>query len=224
MKKLSVKSIIDFRKKSDRGKKNFAINLKQSIEKAIDEGGGDYWISCVSSISNAFKENDKSLVKDKIEELEQKLEETPYTKTKTMYQRNIDILYNYEDVNFKRMQPSGMQIIKKKKANSILTIKGLQIEAKPNHVFTFKTNDIDEIGAIWFIAKLGGYSKDELGMFAEMLYRYLKVNFSTKYVINTKYCIAIDITSRSVINYSQIQKGDVPAIFIPTIDEIRSLM
>ncbi len=45
MKKLSVKSIIEFRNKSDKSKKNFAAALKIDKAKVETEGGGDYWIS-----------------------------------------------------------------------------------------------------------------------------------------------------------------------------------
>jgi len=53
-----------------------------------------------------------------------------------------------------------------------------------HHVFAFGKDNAPEIGAIWFIAKLGGYPKEELGMFADVLYRYLKSNFGKEYDIN----------------------------------------
>ena len=62
MKELSIKDIIDFRGKSDRSKKTFATNLKLETEKNETEGGGDYWVSCLSTISNSYKDNDSSLI------------------------------------------------------------------------------------------------------------------------------------------------------------------
>ncbi len=109
-----------------------------------------------------------------------------------MYRRNIDILYNYEDFDLKKWRPSKtLGYLKKTKDHSVLTIKGLPVKATPHHVFSFTRNGIQEIGAIWFIAKLNGFKKVELGMFVEILYRYLKVHYSRKHDLNTKYCIAV---------------------------------
>jgi|WetSurMetagenome_2_1015567.scaffolds.fasta_scaffold769838_1 hypothetical protein len=61
MRKLSIKDIIAFRGMSDVRKKTFALKLKTHKEKIDSEGGGDYWISCLSAISNGFKFNDNSV-------------------------------------------------------------------------------------------------------------------------------------------------------------------
>lgn len=225
MRKISIKNIIEFRKKSEKSKKKFATDLKLNLEKTNSDSGGDYWISSLSAISNSYRFNDLKIIKDKIEELEEKLDNTKFKKTKTMYQRNIDILYSYEDFNFKKYQPSKtITFLKKQKTHSILTLKGLQIQVIPHHLFTFKKNDVEEIGAIWFIAKLGGYSKEELGMFSDVLYKYLKANFSNEYILNPKYCMAIDVTNCSDVSYSQIQKEEVPAILSSTIESIKKLI
>lgn len=106
MKKLSVKSIVEFRGKTEKGKKKFATDLKLNKEKNSTEGGGDYWVSSLSAISNSCKSNDLQFINDKMDELKEKFENTEYKKTKTMYQRNIDILYNYEDFDLKKWRPS----------------------------------------------------------------------------------------------------------------------
>jgi len=142
-----------------------------------------------------------------------------------MYQRNIDILYQYEGFDLKNWLPSKkIHFVKKHLADSVLTVKDLQIQALPHHVFTFEKNGIEEVGAIWFIAKLGGYRKGELGLFAEILHRYLKMNYSKNYTLILKHCMAVDVTSRSVVNYSQLQNFEIPTLFIPTINEIKQLM
>ena len=225
MKKLSAKSIIEFRGKSDRGKKNFATALKINKVKVGIEGGGDYWVSCLSAITNSYKSNDLQSIIDKRVELEEKYRETEYKRTKTMYKRNIDILYNYEDLDLKKWKPSKkIKFLKKHKDDSILNIQGLQVQATPHHVFTFQKNDVEEIGAIWFIAKLDGFRKDELGMFADILYRYLKTHFSKGYNINPKYCIAVDLFNNFEANYSQLENGEIPPILNSTLDEIKKLM
>jgi hypothetical protein len=225
MKKLSIKSIIEFSRKSDKSKMNFATAVKIDKAKVDTEGGGDYWISCLSAISNSFKTNNLESIIDKRCELEEKYGETEFKKTKTMYKRNIDILYNYEDFDLKKWKPSKkIKLLKKHKDDSILTIKGLQVQVIPHHVFTFQKNDVEEIGAIWFIAKLDGYRKDELGMFADILYRYLRTHFSKDYILNSKYCIAVDVFNNFEVSYSQLEKREMPLTLNSTLDEIKKLL
>ena len=185
MKKLSIKKIIEFRGKSKNGKKNFAASLKQDKINANTEGGGDYWVSCLSAISNSFKLDDVNLIIDKKNELKEKYEETELKRTKLMYSRNISILSKFEDINFDKWKPiKKIKFLKKRKENSIISIRGMSIDVNPHHIFTYQKNGIEEIGAIWFIAKLYGFKKDELGMFTEALYRYLKVHYSKEYLQN----------------------------------------
>jgi len=225
MKKLSIKKIIEFKGKSDRAKKTFTQNLKFEREVKESDGGGDYWISSLSAISNSYKRNNLQLIRDKVHELEEKFENTEFQRTKTMYGRNIDILIKYEVFDFKIWKPNEqITYIKKHKSDFILTIKGLPIEAVPHHVFSFQDEDIKEIGAIWFIAKLEGYSKIELGMFTDILFRYLKNVFSKDYSLNPRYCIAVDVVNNFAVNYYQIEKGEVPSILDKTIDEIKKIM
>lgn len=224
MRKLSIGDIIGFRKKSDISKKTFALNLNVDKEKNNSDGGGNYWVSCLSTISNGFRYNDNSFILDKIYELEDKLEQTEYKRTKDMYKRNIEILYKFETFDFNKLIPSDdFIIIKKHKSNFILDINGLQIQATPQHVFTFKNED-EEIGAIWFIAKLGGYTQTELAMFTDILYRYLNVNFSKKYKISSDYCIAVDLVNVMDVSYSKIIKEKISLILDSTINEIKNLV
>ncbi|MFT3679802.1 MAG: hypothetical protein QM791_05995 [Ferruginibacter sp.] len=225
MKKLSIKEIVEFRGKSVRAKKNFATNIQLDKPKEETDGGGDYWITSLSAVSNSYRLNKLDIVKDKIDELEEKYEATDFKRTKTMYKRNIDILYSFEDFDFKKWRPyKNLKFVKKHRTGAALTIKGLQLQTNPHHVFTFGKDDAQEIGAIWFIAKLGGYKKEELGMFTDILFRYLKINFGKEFGINLKYCIAVDVVKNFAVSYDQIQSEEVPVLLSATLDEIKKLM
>jgi hypothetical protein len=225
MEKISGKKLVQFRHKSDRAKKSFAVGLKKNKVKSNAESGGDYWISSLSAISNSFKFDDLQYIIDKKGEIEDKLEDNEDERIQEMYIRNIDILYHYEDFDLKKWRPvKKIKLLPKDKKNSILIIKGLPVQALPHHIFTFKKNDVEEIGAIWFIAKLNGFRKEELGLFVDILYRYLKAHFSEDYNLNPQYCIAVDVFNCFEVNYSQLAKGKIPVILDGILDEINDLL
>jgi hypothetical protein len=225
MEKLSIKKIVDFRGKSDKAKKSFVKALKEGKRKEDSESGGDYWVSCLSAISNSYKADDATPIGEKKDELEDKYRKTAYLRTKTMYRRNIDVLSKYEGFDFRKWRPAGdINFLKKHKADSVLTIKGFTVLATPHHVFTFKLKEREEVGAIWFIAKLDGFKKSELGMFCDLLYRYLKTHFSKKYVLNSKYCIAVDVFKNREVKYSQLARGEIQVVFDSTLDELKKLL
>jgi hypothetical protein len=225
MKRLLIKDVIEFRGKTDRSKKSFSSNLKIDPEKSKMEGGGDYWVSCLSAISNYFKLNDVNLINDKIYELEGKLEAHEDKRIRTMYERNISILYGFENFDFTLWKPSEkMTFLKKHKPDFLQSIKGLQLKATPQHVFSYKSEGVYFVGAIWFVAKLGGYRKDELGMFTDILYRYLINIFSKNYELAPKYCIAVDTVNKNFVSYKELLEGNVPFLLDKTIDEIKKLM
>lgn len=223
MKKLSIKEIVAFREKSAKSKKTFVATLKLDKKEIKPDGGGDYWVSCLSAISTGFKRNDIQPIADRREELVEKYRATDYKRTKIMYQRNIDILATYVNFDFKKWRPSKkVNFLKKHKDNFTLQIKGLEIQVTPHHVFTIEKGETVEIGAIWFIAKLDGLKKEELGMFTDILYRYLKAHHSKDGVINPKYCIAVDIFKNKEVSYEEIEKRDVLPILNSTLDEIKN--
>lgn len=225
MKPLSIKAIVSFRGKSDRSKKNFATDLKIDKVKVDKEGGGNYWITSLSAISNSYKANDLKFIIEKRVELEEKHEAEDYPRTRDMYKRNINILYKYEEFELKRLRPSKkMNFLKKNKDHSILTIKGFPIQVDPQYVFTFQKDEQEEVGAIWFIGKLNGFRKDDLGIFTDILYRYLKTHYGKKYTVNSKYCIAVDVFDKHDVNYAQLEKGEVSLILPSTLEEIKKLM
>ncbi|MEI9954918.1 MAG: hypothetical protein WDM90_01060 [Ferruginibacter sp.] len=105
MKNLSIKKLIDFRGKSDKAKKKFVDNIKSNKIEIPDDGGGDYWIASISAVSKSYERNDLSIVNDKIQNLEEKLDKTSYNITKNMYQRNIANLKRYSTLDLKRLKP-----------------------------------------------------------------------------------------------------------------------
>lgn len=222
MRKITIKDIVAFRRKSDKSKLTFAEALKNRKEVIESESGGDYWITSLSAISRAYKSNDLQFITQKRSELENKYNSTDFDRTKNMYQRNIDILDAFEDYDFKKIKPPKLKkFLSKPKIDSILKIKGFPVQCNPHHVFEFGADDNLEIGAIWFIAQLRGFKNDELAMFTDILYRYLKKRFP-KAQISARYCIAVDLLGDSNSNYSQLEKKEIPSMLNSTLDEIRT--
>jgi hypothetical protein len=225
MKKISIKNLIEFRKKSEISKKTFIEKIKSNKIEQPADGGGDYWITSLSAVCNSYRQDNLSSVNEKIFELQDKLNDTKYTITKNMYQRNILNLQNYKAINLKKLRPiQKLSFLKKSTGNPLLTIKGLQIEAKPSHIFTFGDKDEEKVGAIWFVAKVNGYRLEEVGMFCDMLYRFLKHNYSKKYQLIPKYCIAVDMVSGHTVDYTKIEDETLSQILTSTLDEINKFM
>jgi hypothetical protein len=228
MNNLSIKDLIGFRSKSDRSKQTFVNNLRLSERENVQDGsGGDYWISSMSALSNTFKYNNSSYLDEKIEILLEKIEETETKKTMTMYQRNFDILQRFNEFDFKSIRPPAeLEFLKKSKTNSIIDINGLQVKVRPNYVYSFNMGESDkqEVGAIWYVSKLYGLRKMELGMFTDIMYRYLDRNFSSTFHINPTYCISIDAVNLTKVSYEDINNGKIPLILEKTVSEIRNLL
>lgn len=228
MRQLNIKELIKFKRSTDRVKQNFALNLKINKEKKEPEdsnGGGDYWICATSAIENSFKNNDPQPIIDKKIELEEKYRAATAKKTKEMYERNLTILYSFEDVDSERWRPAPkMKFLSQLKENQNITVQGIQLQVKPKFVFEFEKDGKKEIGAIWFVAQLNGFGKDELGMFADILWRYLNTHFSKNHTINPQYCIAVDVYKGQDVSYLQPTENGVPMILNSTIDEIKRLM
>jgi hypothetical protein len=188
------------------------------------ESGGDYWIPSLSAVCNSYRQDNLDLIDDKIDELQKKLRNTNRSNTKNMYQRNITILQKYKSMDLTKLRPTGkLSFLKKSTGTRLLTIKGLQIEAKPSHVYTFGKDD-EKVGAIWFTAKVNGYRAEEVGIFCDMLYRFLKHNYSKKFQLIPSYCIAVDMLSDRCIDYSEIKGGSLSQVLPSTLEEIIKLM
>lgn len=223
MKRITIKNLIDFnRKKNNKTKATFVHNLKNPKEKKADSGGGDYWITSLSAISNVFKYDNPDLLDEKINELNEKVNLSKLTSVKNQFQRNIDILEKFKDFDFNEIKPDTIfEYLKIPKLERIFNINGFPMEANPRFVFTYKGINDMEIGGVWFIAKLDGFTKIELGMFSDMIYRYLVKIHSGNYFVNPKYCIAIDVTSGFFVDYTEIENKNISSIIESTIDEIK---
>ena len=128
MEKVAVSKIVEFRRKSKDSQKTFVNNLqKPKAEKTGD--GGDYWTTSVSAISSTYKSGKKNLIKNKIEELIGKHNVATAKISKNMYQRNIEILYNFEDFDFSIYKPKiEFTYISKPNDKSIIKIKGIPVQ------------------------------------------------------------------------------------------------
>lgn len=224
MDKLTLSNIVDFRRKSETSKVTFVNKLKKPKE-TTEVGGGDYWIISTSSASNYFRNEDLNEIDEKIEEVTEKKAVAPAKISKNMFQKNIDILSNFDEIEMDKVKPNfKLSYISKPKSKSIIKVRALPIQVRPQHVFTFNESNIEKIGSIWFISKLGGYNKNEQVLFTDALYQYLKVNYSKDFDISTNFVIAFDLSSMSHVSYSQIERGDYNSQLNETLDEINKLM
>jgi hypothetical protein len=226
MEKVAIKDLIDFRRKSERSKKTFAAQLKyRKKPEKKDSTGGDYWISCTSAIANVFKTDDSAQIEDKIELLNEKISSSDDKRIKNQFQRNIDLLIGFREFDFQSVKPAGaLKILTKPSDWSILTISGFPIQAYPHHVYSYSQNGHEEIGAVWFVARLEGYARSELGMYADMLFRYLDRHYGKDYFVNPQYCVAVDVFKVQEVRYEDIRIGGIPVLIDKTIDEIKRIV
>uniref|UniRef100_F4C8W0 Uncharacterized protein n=1 Tax=Sphingobacterium sp. (strain 21) TaxID=743722 RepID=F4C8W0_SPHS2 len=226
MEKISVSNIIEFgRKKTPASKLTLINNLRKPKKEDNSEGGGNYWIHSLSTINSTFVSEDNNAVVEKIDILIDKIEAATAKISKDMFQRNINILYNFEDFEFAKLKPTvELSYLSKPNSKSIITIKGLPLQVLPTHVFTFKENDTKKIGTVWFVAKLGGYQENELAIFTDVLFRYLKANYANEFEIDPKFCISMDVTTLKNVAYNKILNGNVASSLTLSIDSIKALL
>ena len=221
MKKISIKNLVEFSRKSEKSQKTFIRLLNTSKPST---GGGDYWITSISALSNAFKENNNALIKEKIKSLFKSKKDTPHKISKTMFQRNIEILDNYEDFDFSKWLPNAeFKIHSKPRLMNTFNVVGLPVQVLPSHVFSYDEEGVSTIGAIWFVAKLDGFTTKELGMFTESLHLYLKTNYSTDYTINTDLCLAVDVVNNEELSYGKMKRSKIPFLLESTLEELKAI-
>ncbi|QDW20477.1 hypothetical protein [Flavobacterium sp. KBS0721] len=224
MEKITVKQLIKFRGKSERTKITFVKNLDKEKIKSPDDSGGDYWISCLSAIRNTFKFDNADLLDEKINLLVDKINIEEDGRIKDQFQRNLDVVNNFKDYDFKHLKPDfDLIFLTQPKDHAILNIKGFPIEAKPCHIFTFSNKKSEEIAGVWFVAQINGFKKSELGMFADMIYRYLDKHHSKDFYVNPDYCIAVDLYNGQEVSYSEIQNGKVPILIDSTLEDLKEV-
>ncbi len=105
MQKITIKNLVDFRRRTGKSKASLAQALKKGKETTEGEGGGDYWVTSLSALSNAYKTGNLRFIVEKKSDLEGKYNNTRIDQTKNMYKRNIAILSNYEDYDLKKIKP-----------------------------------------------------------------------------------------------------------------------
>jgi len=228
MEKIRIKELVDFRRKSDKTrKKTFAQKLKTRTakeKKDEDSGGGNYWIISSSSILKVFKTDDPDYYDSKIDEVSQKLSDTEIDNTKTMYQRNIDILTAFKDFDFSDLKPiTNLKYRTVSRTSQILTVKGFPLFINPDALFSYTINGKDEIGALWLIQQQDGFSKSELGMFCEILYRFLVRNYGADFQISENFCTVIDTCGAQRITYSDMLSEGAIFLIDETLEEIQTL-
>jgi hypothetical protein len=225
MKQISLNELVEFNKMSEKRKKNFVATLKKVERETKSEDSGNYWVSSISALKAYFRDGDKESYGEKIINLEDKTENTKIKHVRDQFQRNVNIMRSYEDVDFSKWKPAcESTVIKNQTKNYITSLKGFEIKAAQWLVFEFKENDISKIGGIWFVAQKDGYKKPELGMFTEILYRYLRNNYTKKHEVDPKLCVAIDVIKGLEVNYEQIKAGEVSPMLIPTLNSIRKII
>jgi len=223
MQNLTAKKIIEFKRLTQTRKQIFVNNLKKPIVKS--NSGGDYWISCISAITDACKTNENNQISDKIDFLNARHKSTSYKRTKDMYQRNIDILAGYKEYDFTRLKPKKItDFLSRSTTKHILTIKGLSVKVSPSHVFTYKNDRTDEVGAIWFIAQLNGFKNDELQIFSELLYKYLSANYSKIHFINSNFCTIVDVVAQKEFKHSKMTNIGAESVLDVTISDLKTLL
>ncbi|MCT3762320.1 hypothetical protein [Elizabethkingia anophelis] len=222
MKKISINNIIKFRLKSDKSQKGFLNSISKDVE-IKSEGGGNYWTRSLSALNNAVRINSNEPIKDKITELLDLFVPSLTKQTKDMYQRNLNILHNYEDFDFSTWLPKDYEIISKTNKKSIIYIETIPVQITPNQIYSFEKDEKQYIGAIWFVAKLDGYNITELGIFAEALFIYLSNNFDQNFTINPENCLVVDVIGEQEVNYQELIDNKITAILKPTLELIKKL-
>lgn len=228
MEKITIKELIEFRgRPSGKLKNNFAFKLKtrkpkEKLEDAKDSGG-NYWAISTSSIYNTFKSGKDEYYDLKIDDVISRQANTDIEKDKVMYQRNLDILSNFKEFDLHHLRPLDITNFETvHKEQKIILINNLPIYINPSLVFCFERNGKKEIGAIALIPQLGGYQKSQLGMFCEMLYKFLLKHYSSEFQIAEDFCIAIDTYNAQKITYLELLTGKIPRFVDITVDEIKS--
>lgn len=226
MKKISVNNIIIFNQKSEKSQQTFLNFLKRKglIQESTESSGGNYWVRSLSAMSNAFREISNEPIKHKISEIVDLFTPKLTKQTKDMYQRNLNILHNYEDFDFSKWLPEKINVVSKTSKKSIIYLNTVPVQINPSQIYTFDKDDKKCVGAIWFVARLEGYKQEELGMFAEALFIYLSNNFGDEYFISQENCLVVHVLDKKEVNYKMIVDEEIPSVFDSVLQQIKKLM
>lgn len=222
MRKISVKNIVQFYNKPEKSKRSFLKSINKIKEPDNEGGGGNYWVRSLSALSNAYKYNNTQFIKDKIDEISEDYNKSNRNQTKEMYQKNLNILHKYEDFNFSKYYPNEtFRILNKVSKKSIIEIDKVPVQVLPTQIFKFEKDGIDFVGGIWFVAKLERYKNHELGIFSEVLYNYLILNFGNNYAVSPEFCTIVDVLNQVEVNYRMIMDNTITSLLRPTLKSIR---
>lgn len=226
---IKAKELIDFHRKAEgKNKRKFAQKLKTREKKVIEKkegsnSGGDYRISSRSCILNVFKAGDYGVYDDKVEELEGKLSDCKHKNTRVNLERNIQMLDKFREFDLSELKPN-VQVkynIPIKKDIKEFVFKDLTIYLNPSTLYSYEKGDVDCIGALWLVSSKDGFKKSELGVFCELLYRFIVKEYGDKYHFEKEYCCVVDICNAYFISYSDIENKEVPALLEGIIDRIK---
>ncbi len=229
MEKIKINELVDFRRKqSDKSKRNFINKLKNRIPKLLtetekeEEDPRDYWVFSTSCIYNAYKNGSDEFYDPKIEELQLKMAK-PELKSSplSMYKRNRDILLSFKEFGLNSLRPEKLIRQSVQKEHKIITLTDFPLYVKPTLVFSHERNGKNEIGALWLVPQVDGFKKSELGIFCEVLYRFLIKNYSDNFQISYDYCIAIDTFNAQAITYSDLLNDNIPFLLDKTLNEMK---
>jgi hypothetical protein len=224
---LPIKKLVDFRRLSEKRQSTFANNLKlpqkPKVKDDDDDDGGDYWVRSISGLRGAYKYNDNALIKEKIDAVLDVYESKKKEQTKNMYQRNLQILYKYEDFDFSIWRPSiDPNFLSKTKVP--LDVKNIPIKVVPHHVFSYGSKEDPSVGAILFVTSLVDYDLNELGIFSEAIFKYLSLQHSKICKVDPNFCLTVDASSMQAVSYQQILDGKVDSLFEKTIDTLKKYL
>lgn len=222
--KLALKKLVEFGRLSEKRQANFANQLKIPKIVAPTDGGGDYWKRSTSGLSNAFKDCSSSRITEKIEAVVSVYQSATNSLTKKMYERNLEILHNYVNFDFAKLRPVG-ELTFLTKSKELLTIDDVSLQILPQHVFAFDKGEAEKkVGAIWFVAWLERFSKEDLGIYAEAQFNYLSNVYAKQYKIDPRYCLTVDILTMETVSYNEILQGKIKSLLQSSIDSLNKYL
>jgi len=221
--KIALKKLVEFGRLSEKRQANFANQLKVPKVTSPTEGGGDYWKRSTSGLSNAFKDNDSTRIAEKIEAVVSVYQSCNNELTKKMYERNLDILHNYVNFDFANLRPVG-EVKFLTKSKEPLTIDNVPLQILPHHVFIFGKDEHVKVGAIWFVAWLERFSKEDLGIYAEAQFNYLSNVYAKQYVVDPRYCMTVDILTMETVSYDEILQGEIKSRLQSSVDSLNKYL
>lgn len=221
MKELSIKKIIEYNSYSDRRKSTMLGKLRVDSIFSNSKDARDYWHRSLSSIRKSFKTENYQLLIDRIESLANDHSKSTIKKTKIMYERNIQVLRNFLDFDYSILIPAHkIRFISQNNEVSIININGIHLKIYGDDLFSYKINDVEYVGAVWFVACKDGYKNEELTIFLDALFRMLDSKLSDKYCVDSDYCLVVDAMKMNILSYSQIKDNPIKSKLEQLVNEI----